>query len=236
MTKTCGKCGHAALDDQAQFCNRCGAPVPERKQPEFPVCPKCGSVVTDELAQFCNRCGSRIPPAPVVCSSCGSPAIDNRSRFCTRCGTTFEQKPVQRVRTCPSCGAPDSQGTSVFCNRCGAPFSRQGSPAAHQTVQVVPQRKPAGSLPVVNVTDNEWVPWSDGSPVTGRPGPAVPAVPEQSGTRDRQIAIHQKRYAHLPLVAEETRKKSPGAPDSPGGARKKKTGPQKKGVLGFLDK
>jgi len=236
MTKTCGKCGHAALDDKAQFCNRCGAPVPDRKQPEFPVCPKCGTVVTDELAQFCNRCGTKIPPVPIICSSCGSPAIDDRSRFCTRCGTTFEQKPVPKSRNCPSCGAPDLQGTSVFCNRCGAPFSRQGSQAAHQPVQIVTQRKTAGSLPVVTITDNEWVPWTDTSPVAGLPGSAGPAMPEQPRLRDRQVAVPQKRYAHLPLVADETKKKGPHAPDVPGGAHKKKTVSQKKGVLGFLDK
>lgn len=229
MTKTCGKCGHAALDDQAQFCNRCGAPVPDKKQTAFPVCPKCGTVVSDELAQFCNRCGIRIPPVPVLCTKCGSPAIDAQSRFCTRCGTTFEQK-FQKTATCPSCGAPDSPSGSLFCNRCGAPFNLPGAAGSNQPVQVIMQKKPAGSLPVVTIPDAEWEPWNDVPSAPNLSRTTVPALPEKSALRDRQVAVSQKRFAHLPLVAEDMKKKSPDVPQN------KKTVPQKKGVLGFMKK
>jgi DNA-directed RNA polymerase subunit RPC12/RpoP len=239
MTKTCGKCGHAALDDQAQFCNRCGAAVPEKKKPAFPVCPGCGTVVSDQLAQFCNRCGTRIVPGPVLCSSCGSPAIDNQSRFCTRCGTLFEQKPVLRNTNCPSCGAPDPQGQSVYCNRCGAPFNREGVHAAYQPGQapvIVTQRKPAGSVPAVIAPITDWEPWNDVPPAPGHSGTAGPAMPEQPAHRDQQVAIPQKRYAHLPLVADDMKKKGQHTPDIPDASRKKRTVSQKKGVLGFLKK
>ena len=209
MTKTCGKCGHAALDDQAQFCNRCGAAVPEKKKSAFPVCPGCGTVVSDELAQFCNRCGTRI--VPVLCTSCGSPAIDNQSRFCTRCG---------------------------------APFNRREVHAADQPDQapvIVTQRKPAGSPPAVIVPGTDWEPWNDVPPASLHSGIPGPAMPKQSEHHDQLIAVPQKRYAHLPLVADEMRKKSePGsrqyAPDFPDTSQKKKTVSQKKGVLGFLKK
>ncbi|MDD1682830.1 MAG: zinc ribbon domain-containing protein [Methanoregula sp.] len=233
MTKTCGKCGHAALDDQAQFCNRCGSAVPEEKKPGFPVCPGCGTVVSDELAQFCNRCGARIPKEPVLCNSCGTPAIDNQSRFCTRCGTTFEQKPVFRNTNCPSCGSPDPHGESVFCNRCGAPFNRQGVQAAHQPGQapvIVTQRKPAGFVPALTVPDTDWEPWTDVPPAPGFSKTSEPPKPEQSAHRDQQIAVPEKRYAHLPLIADDMKKK--GEP----GERPQKAGSQKKGVLGFLKK
>jgi predicted amidophosphoribosyltransferase len=232
MTKTCGKCSHAALDDHAQFCNRCGAAVPEERKPAFPVCPGCGTVVSDELAQFCNRCGTRIPAVPVVCISCGSPAIDNQSRFCTRCGTTFEQKPVLRNPNCPSCGSPDPQGQSVFCNRCGAPFNRLGVQAAHPTGHapvIVTQRKPAGPLPQVTVPDTDWEPWNDVPPASGLSGSPAPTIPKQSAHHDQQIAIPQKRFAHLPLVADELKTKGEA------GSRQKAVSP-KKGVLGFLKK
>ena len=237
MTKTCGKCGHAALDDQAQFCNRCGAAVPEEKKPAFPVCPGCGTVVSDELAQFCNRCGARIPPVPFVCNTCGSPAIDNQSRFCTRCGTTFEQKPILQNTICPSCGAPDPHGQAVYCNRCGAPFNRERVQAVHQpglAPVIVTQRKPSGSQPRLTVPDSDWEPWNDVPPVPGRSGTPGPAMREQSAHHEQQTAIPQKRYAHLPLVADELRKKGDdGAyqhlPEIPGT-------PKKKGVLGFLKK
>jgi len=224
MTKTCGKCGHAALDDQAQFCNRCGAAVPEEKKPAFPVCPGCGTVVSDELAQFCNRCGARIPPVPVVCRSCGSPAIDNQSRFCTRCGTTFEQKPVLRNTKCPSCGASDPHGQSVFCNRCGAPFNHQGMQAAHQPGHapvVITQRRSAEPHPTLLVPNTDWEPWND--------VPPAPAIPKQSAHADQQIAIPEKRYAHLPLVADELKT------NGETGSRQKAVS-HKKGVLGFLKK
>jgi DNA-directed RNA polymerase subunit RPC12/RpoP len=244
MTKTCGKCGHAALDDQAQFCNRCGAAVPEDKTPAFPVCPGCGAVVSDELAQFCNRCGTKILPVPVVCSTCGNPAIDNQSRFCTRCGTTFEQKPVLRSATCPSCGAPDPQGESVYCNRCGAPFNRPGIPKAHHPGHapvIVTQRKSAAPVPQVTVPDSDWEPWNDLPPASGSSGTPGLVMPETSAHHDQQIAIPQKRYAHLPLVADEMNKKSepltsPHSSDIPGASQKKRAASQKKGVLGFLKK
>lgn len=233
MTKTCGKCGHAALDDQAQFCNRCGAAVPEERKPAFPVCPGCGTVVSDELAQFCNRCGARIPPVPIVCSSCGSPAIDNQSRFCTRCGTTFEQKPLPRNTTCPSCGAPDPHGQSVFCNRCGAPFNRQGVQAAHppgQSPVIVTQRKPVSPLPPqVIVPETDWEPWNDMHPASGISESPASAPPKQSAHHDQQIDVPQKRYAHLPLVADEMKTKG-------GAGSRQKAESQKKGVLGFMKK
>jgi len=252
MTKKCGKCGHAALDDQAQFCNRCGAAqfcnrcgaaVPEEKKPAFPVCPGCGTVVSDELAQFCNRCGTRIQVQPVICSTCGSPAIDTQSRFCTRCGTTFEKKPVVRSKTCPSCGAPDPQGQSVYCNRCGAPFSRQGAHAAHpqgHAPVVITQKRPAGPHPTLMVPETDWEPWSDAPPALGI-SRAEPPIPEQPVFHEQQIAIPQKRFAHLPLVADEMKKKgepqaSQHTQDIHGVSVKKKPASQKKGVLGFLKK
>ena len=242
MTKTCGNCGHAALDDQAQFCNRCGAAVPEERKPAFPVCSGCGTVVSDEQARFCNRCGSKIPLLPVVCSSCGSPAIDDQSRFCTRCGTMFEQKTVPRTNTCPACGAPDPKGQSIFCNRCGSPFNHPGVQAAHQPGQapvIITQRKPAGPPPAITVPESDWEPWNDLPPASGFPGISGPAIPEQSAQHDQQIAVPQRRYAHLPLVADEMKKKGDPAVnlhgDSSGVLQKKKAG-TKKGVLGFLKK
>ena len=243
MTKTCGNCGHAALDDQAQFCNRCGAVVPEEKKPAFPVCPGCGTVVSDELAQFCNRCGTKILPVPVVCSTCGSPAIDTQSRFCTRCGTTFEQKPVERSVTCPSCGAPDPHGQSLFCNRCGTPFNRQGVQSAYQpgpAPVIIMQRKPAGPLPPVMVPDTDWEPWNDVPPALGI-SRSEPAIPQQPVFHDQQVAVTKKRYAHLPLIADELKTKGDGQghqyeSDIPGQSQRKRPVSEKKGVLGFLKK
>lgn len=238
MTKTCGKCGHAALDDQALFCNRCGADVAEETKPAFPICPSCGTVVSDMLALFCNRCGSKIPAVPAICSSCGTQAVDGQSRFCTRCGTTFDQKTVIRTPVCPSCGAPDPQGRSLYCNRCGTPFGRLGSPAVPPQGQqqvIVSQKKGSAHHPSLIVPDSDWEPWNDEPPAPIHP---IRPVPEQTPV-DQQPAISQKRYAHLPLVAEELKKgKNPERIQIKDGVtvQKKRSGSQKKGVLGFLKK
>jgi hypothetical protein len=58
---------------------------------------------------------------------------------------------------------------------------------------------------------------------------------------DQQIAVPQKRYAHLPLIADELKTKGEAGarqhpPDIPGVSQKKRAPSQKKGVLGFLKK
>lgn len=242
MTKTCGNCGHAGLDDQAQFCNRCGAAVPIDKKPAFPVCPGCGSVVSDELAHFCNRCGAKIPPVPVICSRCGNPALDSHSLFCTRCGTTFEKRPAFHITTCPSCGAPDPKGQSIYCNRCGAPFNRQDPETEHplHPPVIITQRKPAGPRSPVAVPDTDWEPWND-VPYPAHPGSPPPQAPQQYTHHEQQADIPKKRYSHLPLVADDMRKKGDPlqrqhAPESFGAPQKKRTGSKNKGILGFLKK
>jgi len=145
--------------------------------------------------------------------------------------------------TCPSCGAPDPQGQSIYCNRCGAPFRRQAVQEAHPAGQapvIITQRKPAGSLPAVTVPETDWEPWNDVPPALGI-SRSEPAIPKQPVFHDQQVAIPQKRYAHLPLVADDMRKKDETvsrqyAHDVPDISFKKKTGSQKKGVLGFMKK
>jgi|WetSurMetagenome_2_1015567.scaffolds.fasta_scaffold26860_4 hypothetical protein len=243
MPKTCGICGHAGLDDQAQFCNRCGAVVPEERKPAFPVCPGCGTVVSDELAQFCNRCGTIIQQGPAVCRNCGCPAIDNQSRFCTRCGATFEQKPVPRSPVCPSCGTPDPHGQSAFCNRCGAAMNPQGIQPAyrqdHASV-IVSQRKPVAPMPVAVVPDSDWEPWNEMPPALGI-SRSEPPIPEKPVFHDKQPGAREKRYAHLPLIADELKTKGDTAPpryssDIPDVPPRKGGSAPKKGVLGFMKK
>jgi hypothetical protein len=57
---------------------------------------------------------------------------------------------------------------------------------------------------------------------------------------DQRVAVPQKRYAHLPLVADELKKKSDDGgsqhPADPVTSPKKRGSSQKKGVLGFLKK
>jgi hypothetical protein len=69
---------------------------------------------------------------------------------------------------------------------------------------------------------------------------APPARQEQQAYHDQKIAMPQKRYAHLPLVADEMRKtpapSSPQQPDIPAMPPRRKASSGKKGVLGLLNR
>jgi hypothetical protein len=115
--------------------------------------------------------------------------------------------------------------------------------AAHQPGQapvIVTQRKHAFPLPPVTVPETDWEPWNEVPSAPVHSQTPASAIPEQAH-HDPQIALPQKRYAHLPLVANEMIKKGDAgtyqhSPDISGVSQKKKTGSQKKGVLGFLKK
>jgi len=197
MARKCGNCGAPAPDTNSRFCDLCGAPlIEEPVTPQgLPVCPACGATVSDKMAQFCDVCGA--PLAKLVCPVCGTPAPSSRSKFCTRCGATFGPPVPGKNRAVPA--APPV-------------------PAAEPGPVVVRPRK--GRQPEPEEPANEWDPWTDGDPlydisaplplqpqqrpltdlerIAGgmpRPKPAQDPEPQHSGSR--------KKYAHLPLVADE---------------------------------
>lgn len=221
MTRKCSSCGIPAPDGESRFCNRCGAAIVDEPEPQFPVCGTCGAQVADPLAQFCDKCGGPMKKS-LACPTCGNPAIDENSKFCTRCGTTFA-----KPGTCASCGFvnPEEAG---FCNRCGAALKAAAAPPAPApaspapSVVLTPKRAP---LPVVEETPAaDWDPWSDSPDEQEAPAPAP------------QIRVPQKKYSHLPLIADELKdyKKSPaGLGDFPAPAE---PASRKKGGLNFLKK
>jgi hypothetical protein len=78
-------------------------------------------------------------------------------------------------------------------------------------------------------------------PALGVSRSTEPAIPKQPVFHDPQFTVPQKRYAHLPLIADELKTKGEAGarlhpPDIPGVSEKKKAASQKKGVLGFLKK
>jgi hypothetical protein len=105
---------------------------------------------------------------------------------------------------------------------------------------MIAPRKPAASLPVVTVPDSDWEPWNEAS-ATSLQEPLYPE-PEQPVHHDRQVTVPQKKYDHLPLVADEMRKGGGGGAPHQHSTEilnipaRKKTGTQKKGVLGFMKK
>ena len=236
MARKCGSCGIPAPDGESKFCNRCGSAIVDEPEPQFPVCSTCGAMVADPEAQFCDKCGGPMIKKTISCPTCGNPAIDENSKFCTRCGTTFEQPAV-----CPGCGFPiPEDNQAVFCNRCGSSLSGTGQPAPVPSVVA----KKRTVLPVQEEPAGNWDPWSDGGHEydSGIPAPmedpyaypsAAPAEPEYRAT---QVRVPQKKYSHLPLIADELKdyKKPSGADEysSSSGERPVK----KKGVLGFMKK
>jgi len=197
MTRKCGNCGAPAPDTNSRFCDLCGALlVQEPVTPQgLPVCPTCGAIVSDRKAQFCDVCGG--PLAKPVCPVCGSQAPSSRSKFCTRCGATFGS------------GVPGK-------NRVAS-----SEPATVPEPEPVVVKIKKGRLPVPEDPSAEWDPWTDGDPLYDVSTP-LPLQPQQKPLTDLQriaeetarlprpaseqvprISGPQKKYSHLPLVADE---------------------------------
>jgi rRNA maturation endonuclease Nob1 len=232
MTRKCGSCGIPAPDGESKFCNRCGSAIVDEPEPQFPVCGTCGAMVADPEAQFCDKCGGPVKKT-IACPTCGNPAIDENSKFCTRCGTTFA-----KPNTCSGCGFTIPDDRAVFCNRCGTPI-RGAQPATAPSSVVVSKKRTA--LPIQEPAA-EWDPWTDGSEEFD-PRPTAPQEPaytrepvDEPVYRAPQISMAPKKYAHLPLIADELKgAKNPHTghgegPESPSKERPAK----KKGVLGFM--
>ena len=57
--KVCPNC-QAPVSESALFCNRCGAPLNQQKEPEPKVCSYCGAPL-EPGAVFCAHCGTQVP-------------------------------------------------------------------------------------------------------------------------------------------------------------------------------
>lgn len=221
---------------------------------------KCGSCSTpapNDKAKFCNECGSAIVDVPdthfPVCDSCGDVVSDTLAQFCDKCGA-----PVRP--SCPSCGNKAITRESKFCTRCGTIFATAATRPAQQPIgQVSPsvvltkkratlpvQEEPGPAAPVA-----EWDPWSDGSSeFDARPLPApqekryahLPLTADEPdearSPRSAQISLPPKKYGHLPLIADELKGSKPSYQDAGDVPEPTRKGrsPDKKGVLGFLKK
>ena len=234
MTKKCGNCGATALDGESRFCDLCGAPLVEEIDQDYPVCPACGEMIPDDQAQFCDKCGASLAhePEPMVCPVCGNPALDENSRFCSRCGTTF---------------APNDPAPGMY----------QAPPQQ----PVADLRRSPAIPPVTNVAADEspdgWTPWSDNGPETdihliaqnerkrySRPPLDADASPKPSSQQYQntiqnslQGSSRRKKYAHLPLVADELKEQGTHEPEQGGNPEyppQNDRQNQKKGGIRFL--
>jgi hypothetical protein len=199
-------------------------------------CKKCGTPAHDDQSEFCYRCGSPVkeePPVKVsLCSRCGNPAPDEESLFCNWCGTKYITELPTTPSLCPGCGYMIPDDLSQFCNRCGTPFNQ---PAKNLIPVSLPSHTPARPVsvriskkrqaPAVEVPYNLWdpVPDQDVSPlfnsIAPPPSPTqkkyahLPLIANELSGRnvsDEKIILgNTKKYAHLPLIADELKEKQP---------------------------
>jgi ribosomal protein L37E len=249
MVKKCEQCGAPAVDSQSLFCNLCGGYVRDEPEDVLPVCRICGIPAPDEQSAFCTRCGLKYPREPEdiypVCNSCGSIVPDELAAFCNRCGEKISSKTEASQPLCATCGAPAVDEQTLFCNRCGTPFFRPGAGER--------QKKAAESVIITKKRRSPVPPAHRGAEVseTSLSNPPTSSLPVQPDTQAQKKFAHlplqadenvpdiprSKKYAHLPMVADELMIKdssrhghhSTDVHDLPAGRPKKH--PSNKGLL-----
>ncbi|MCD7811707.1 MAG: zinc ribbon domain-containing protein [Ruminococcus sp.] len=121
---TCG----AVLEEDAEFCMECGAPV-VRAHDEIIFSsrpcpnPNCGALL-EEGAEYCMECGTYVgmgtDTVQPVCAFCGEP-LEEGADFCIGCGQRVSD-PVKvsypPSKNCMHCSMPVDADT-VWCPFCG---------------------------------------------------------------------------------------------------------------------
>jgi hypothetical protein len=252
MVKKCEQCGAPAVDALSFFCNLCGGCVRDEPEQTLPVCRACGIPAPDDHSVFCTRCGLKFAGMSderyPLCTACGSIVPDEHAFFCNRCGNKLLPEPIRTAPVCAACGAPAVDDQTLFCNRCGTPFTKPATPEKLL-------RKAPGSVIITKKKHSVTSPAPDEVDVredlpSDPPGYLTEAPPYPQAqkkfahlplaadeiTRDTPPS---KKYTHLPLVADELKvKESPKGGIFSNGAREppphQKKGAPKKGVLGMF--
>jgi len=238
MAKKCEQCGAPAVDSQSLFCNLCGGYVQDDPEPSLPVCRTCGIPAPDDQSVFCTRCGLKYPAGPEdrypVCSSCGSVVPDEQAVFCNRCGTKISgPEPVMPVTisAAPVSGiqallkTTKKTGSSTVKKRPGLVIVTQKNHPASPPAQ---QGEYVLDEPPADTQDDRTEAPPDLQ--AQKKYAHLPLVADE-GTVDIQPAKNKsaKKYAHLPLVADELKvKDTPQAGFFSNGAREPSSSHQKK--------
>ncbi len=122
------------VDEDALYCNNCGAKMPVKLMPGMVLCPHCQKAVRKGI-RFCTNCGGSMveEPKPEVnvktCPNCGWETEDMDKMFCDACGRRLtgteeeeEKQEVEKVPTkkvCPNCGWSIFDAETMFCDACG---------------------------------------------------------------------------------------------------------------------
>ena len=122
------------VDEDALYCNNCGAKMPVKLMPGMVLCPHCNKAVREGI-RFCTNCGGSMieepKPEPTgrYCPNCGWEPTDPDTKFCDKCGRRLEGgeeeegvKPEELVpvkQVCPNCGFTKIAAGVAFCDECG---------------------------------------------------------------------------------------------------------------------
>lgn len=140
----CMKCG-AVFEQDAAFCNNCGAPKSASVNDELIVCPSCKQMIRPGT-NFCTSCGSAMPSAmpvmtgaapsipktapeeavmpvmaptaPATSEKLSMPSFEEAIYTPSEEFEVVAESAVPQQKTCPSCGAPIIQ-EGPFCTSCG---------------------------------------------------------------------------------------------------------------------
>ncbi|HJX56562.1 MAG TPA: zinc ribbon domain-containing protein [Methanoregula sp.] len=242
MAKKCEQCGAPAVDTQSLFCNICGGYVRDEPEPSLIICRACGIPAPDDQSVFCTRCGQKYAADTEdrypICSSCGSVVPDEQAVFCNRCGTKISSGPEHAVPVAES-DAPVSgiQALLKTAKKSGAVTAKK-SPGS---VIVTKKKHPASPPAQVGGYVPDVLPLSL-DPPDDRTEEALPEAHSQKkyaylplvadeSAADTRPSKNQpaKKYAHLPLIADELKvKDTPQAGFFSNGAREPSPSHQKK--------
>ena len=128
------------VDEDALYCNNCGAKMPVKLLPGMVLCPHCNKAVREGI-RFCTNCGgSMLVETPEekeekkskegvkTCPFCGWETDDMDVEFCDGCGMRIseseevkaaEEKKEPCKKVCPSCGWSIFDAETMFCDKCG---------------------------------------------------------------------------------------------------------------------
>lgn len=120
------------VDEDALYCNNCGAKMPVKVMPGMVICNNCNKAVREGV-RFCTNCGHSMieepKPEGKVCPNCGWTTDDMSINFCDKCGRRLEggeeeeeKKEEEKVPTnkvCPNCGWTVFDIETTHCEKCG---------------------------------------------------------------------------------------------------------------------
>jgi RNA polymerase subunit RPABC4/transcription elongation factor Spt4 len=130
LCKSCGK----ALEDDANFCPRCGLPVDPLQpsgqamvQASAPVSPTAREAGPASVDSSIAVAKNELIQSQRTCERCGKILAAN-AKFCNACGTPFQAS----EKRCERCGKILA-ANAKFCNACGTAFIAGSTPAPSAT-------------------------------------------------------------------------------------------------------